>query len=290
MWLVLAGLIATGCSSSDSSNTAATGIAGSGGAGAGTGGTGGGGSKGGTGGSGSGGGSGSSGSGGGSSGGSSGSSGSSGSGGAPVDCDPVTPCGPSDYCDHGGNGCDAKGTCLPRPATCAPGCPAPQYQPCGCDGQLYCNSCVAKLNGTDLSGQQGKCGGAGAGGAGGATNYCDQPSTQCAGTSTPEGCDQCCYAAYPGGDLSLVAYSCACTAGGPCAGACASSKICNGGMKYDSAACVECFKQQELPGGACAKDASFQSNCCGSTACGGLAACLRSCPLRARTMRIHGVR
>jgi len=57
------------------------------------------------------------------------------------------PCPPDEYCEIAGEVCDAQGTCLARPQACDDDCPGV----CGCDGEDYCNECVAKGNGTDIS-------------------------------------------------------------------------------------------------------------------------------------------
>lgn len=45
---------------------------------------------------------------------------------------------------------DAIGTCAVRPSACPTGCPAPAYQPCGCDGNTYCSECSANLAGVSI--------------------------------------------------------------------------------------------------------------------------------------------
>jgi len=56
------------------------------------------------------------------------------------------PCPPYEYCEIPGDVCDAQGTCATKPTTCDDDCPGV----CGCDGNDYCNECVAKANGTDV--------------------------------------------------------------------------------------------------------------------------------------------
>ena len=72
-------------------------------------------------------------------------------------------CGDDEFCDYeAGAMCgaaDQMGTCKARPTNCPLGCPAPQYQKCGCDGELYCSVCDAQAAGVDVSGQTGECGG-----------------------------------------------------------------------------------------------------------------------------------
>jgi predicted secreted protein len=45
---------------------------------------------------------------------------------------------------------DATGTCAVQPTSCPVGCPAPANQPCGCDGQKYCNECEANKAGVSI--------------------------------------------------------------------------------------------------------------------------------------------
>jgi hypothetical protein len=178
-------------------------------------------------------------------------------------------CSASDYCAHDGAACDGAGFCVPRPPTCPPGCPAPDYQPCGCNDQLYCNECVAHLDGVSLSGQTGVCSGTGgAGGAGG--------GGQCSPASSPSACADCCYQTFPGGDVSLVNWDCACSPNAACATYCNPSRICAGGS-VDTDACAACFASTLAPGGACAEDPTFQQQCLSADVCGGLAGCLAGC-------------
>jgi hypothetical protein len=64
-------------------------------------------------------------------------------------------CAADEYCDFaGGDLCgaaDQLGVCQKRPTECAPGCPAPEFQLCGCDGNKYCNECEAALKGVDVT-------------------------------------------------------------------------------------------------------------------------------------------
>lgn len=62
-----------------------------------------------------------------------------------------TPCDATSYCDFPadavcGNG-DMNGLCLPRPEGCTEDCPGV----CGCDGQFYCNECIAAQAGVDVN-------------------------------------------------------------------------------------------------------------------------------------------
>jgi hypothetical protein len=61
-----------------------------------------------------------------------------------------TPCGPTEYCDFADDDCggdDGQGVCLPRPDGCTEDCPGA----CGCDGEFYCNPCMAQSEGIDVS-------------------------------------------------------------------------------------------------------------------------------------------
>ena len=68
---------------------------------------------------------------------------------------------PCTFCDFAeGAMCgatDKTGTCKARPSNCPLSCPAPQFRPCGCDGQLYCSACDAQHAGVAVSGQVGTC-------------------------------------------------------------------------------------------------------------------------------------
>ena len=71
-------------------------------------------------------------------------------------------CADDEFCDYEDDAmcgaADQMGTCKARPTNCPLGCPAPQYQKCGCDGELYCNVCDAQAAGVDVSGATGSCG------------------------------------------------------------------------------------------------------------------------------------
>ncbi|MEM9189572.1 MAG: hypothetical protein AAGF12_10385 [Myxococcota bacterium] len=67
-------------------------------------------------------------------------------------------CDPDEYCDYPLNTCgitDESGTCqkIDPDAICDRSCPGV----CGCDGQTYCNECLAAQAGTDVS-ANGSCG------------------------------------------------------------------------------------------------------------------------------------
>lgn len=67
------------------------------------------------------------------------------------------PCPAEEYCAFvGGAQCgdsDASGVCRPRPEACAQHCEGA----CGCDGQLYCNPCMAHAAGADATDQMRIC-------------------------------------------------------------------------------------------------------------------------------------
>lgn len=63
-------------------------------------------------------------------------------------------CDRTEYCDWDGT-CGAPGTpgtCEPRPEVCTADCPGV----CGCDGEFYCNACVAASAGVDVD-PEGDC-------------------------------------------------------------------------------------------------------------------------------------
>ncbi|WP_437668987.1 hypothetical protein [Sorangium sp. So ce131] len=60
-------------------------------------------------------------------------------------CDAAT-----EFCDHPDDLCgraDGEGRCSARPEVCPADCPGV----CGCDGQFYCNQCVAQRAGVDVA-------------------------------------------------------------------------------------------------------------------------------------------
>ena len=75
-----------------------------------------------------------------------------GTGGATLYCSAMmgTTCGPGEFCDYAGDHCggtDGQGVCTPMPGGCADDCGSPV---CGCDGQVYCSTCVAHAAGVDV--------------------------------------------------------------------------------------------------------------------------------------------
>ncbi|WP_437739158.1 hypothetical protein WMF39_25800 [Sorangium sp. So ce1504] len=88
----------------------------------------------------------------GSTGGAGGSASSTSSGATPLACGGRSGgiCGEEDFCDFPDDSCgtfDTLGRCSPRPGGCTKDCPGV----CGCDGQFYCNACVAQQAGVDIS-------------------------------------------------------------------------------------------------------------------------------------------
>jgi hypothetical protein len=67
-------------------------------------------------------------------------------------CDDDSPCPDGFYCDHDA-GCGGPGQCEPTPTGCPRDCPGV----CGCNGDSYCNSCVAASAGVDVE-HAGVCG------------------------------------------------------------------------------------------------------------------------------------
>jgi hypothetical protein len=59
-------------------------------------------------------------------------------------------CAADQYCDYPDDAmcgaADQTGDCLPKPETCTEDCPGV----CGCDGQFYCNACIAAQAGIDV--------------------------------------------------------------------------------------------------------------------------------------------
>ncbi|EYF08457.1 hypothetical protein [Chondromyces apiculatus] len=59
-------------------------------------------------------------------------------------------CGEDEVCIYEGGFCggdDGGGLCEPRPTVCDQDCPGV----CGCDGQFYCNACMARAAGVDVA-------------------------------------------------------------------------------------------------------------------------------------------
>lgn len=61
------------------------------------------------------------------------------------------PCPPSEFCDFPGETCGPQGTCSAQPGGCPEDCPGV----CGCDGEFYCNGCMAQASGVDVSDDDG---------------------------------------------------------------------------------------------------------------------------------------
>lgn len=86
--------------------------------------------------------------------------------GEPVCPDPDIPCGglfgsvcpTTHYCDYAEPGAcgrlDETGFCRPRPTECETEC----VEVCSCDGNTYCNACLALMAGRDIE-HEGPCGG-----------------------------------------------------------------------------------------------------------------------------------
>lgn len=98
-------------------------------------------------------------------------------------------CDDASYCDYD-SGCgfaDEGGVCRPRPSGCSRDCP----QVCGCDGNTYCNGCLAASMGVDVL-SDGPCESSGdsCGGFAGATcdrgDWCDY-----GGCPTPDAIGSC---------------------------------------------------------------------------------------------------
>ncbi len=73
-------------------------------------------------------------------------------------CASSADCGSTEYCATAT--CGGSGACLPRPQACPQHCTLPEA--CGCDGQRYCNACLANAAGTTLSTEGSACADAGA--------------------------------------------------------------------------------------------------------------------------------
>ena len=63
-------------------------------------------------------------------------------------------CAGDAYCQS--SACGGSGTCAARPQTCPQTCAVPEL--CGCDGQSYCNSCIAAGAGVNVSSNGSQCG------------------------------------------------------------------------------------------------------------------------------------
>jgi hypothetical protein len=71
-------------------------------------------------------------------------------------------CAAGSYCATP-DGCGTVGTCTAMPDVCPQYCAYPEL--CGCDGQTYCNDCMAAAAGTSVSSDPTWCGGPSDGGA-----------------------------------------------------------------------------------------------------------------------------
>lgn len=123
-----------------------------------------------------------------------GNGGDGGSGGGDATCGGIAglACADTEYCDFPDNAIcgavDQTGTCQDRPETCTQDCPGV----CGCDGQFYCNACIAASSGIDVDPNAsctppgGVCGGL-AGGSCGADEYCDFPDDAMCGAADQTG-------------------------------------------------------------------------------------------------------
>ena len=101
-------------------------------------------------------------------------------------------CAPDEYCDFPDDAAcgagDQTGTCRDRPEICTLDCPGV----CGCDGQFYCNACIAASAGVDVdpdgscSPPGNVCGGL-QGGACAPDEYCDFPDEALCGAADQTG-------------------------------------------------------------------------------------------------------
>jgi hypothetical protein len=71
-------------------------------------------------------------------------------GGTTAACTDDSECASDQYC--AGTGCDTPGTCQPRPSPCPGVCAEPGV--CGCNGETYCNECLAEAAGTRVDPDQ----------------------------------------------------------------------------------------------------------------------------------------
>jgi hypothetical protein len=73
---------------------------------------------------------------------------------SPTVCSAAMPCAPRDVCQYADGLCGrglSTGVCMPRPVRCLHLC-SDQSQICGCDGVLYCNTCLAnQIGGVDVT-------------------------------------------------------------------------------------------------------------------------------------------
>lgn len=117
-------------------------------------------------------------------------------------------CGADEYCDYDADSqcgiADQLGLCKKLPSNCGDGCPAPEFQPCACDGNKYCNLCEINAKGLSAAPASfckgGAAGSGGAGGAGGgkscgglgggtcgADEFCDYPEASSCGVADGTG-------------------------------------------------------------------------------------------------------
>jgi hypothetical protein len=111
-----------------------------------------------------------------------GGSGAEGGGGSAAVCGGLggVACDDGAYCDYPDEAMcgadDSTGTCQPKPEACQEDCPGV----CGCDGQFYCNDCIAASQGVDVD----------------PLASCAPPGTVCGGLGNPP-CEDGLYCDYP---------------------------------------------------------------------------------------------
>ncbi len=64
----------------------------------------------------------------------------------PGGCRSNDDCAPADWCEPSDGVCGGLGECVPRPPACDEDCPGV----CGCDGNFYCNECLAAARGASV--------------------------------------------------------------------------------------------------------------------------------------------
>ncbi|MCB9594582.1 MAG: hypothetical protein H6719_17750 [Sandaracinaceae bacterium] len=114
----------------------------------------------------------------------------------PAECARNEDCAPSDWCVFGPGECGpgrVPGQCQPRPDACPDDC----SMVCGCDGNMYCNECVAAQSGVNVDPSPDECAPPTCGPSGeicGPDQYCDL-GAMCGARnrqrcrSYPSGCD-----------------------------------------------------------------------------------------------------